>query len=83
MYTGAAQYNAPPTYPVTVICGAIDGVSTNDTLAKIYAGLVAYEGNKPCYVNDYQPVSEEEYETIQGWAWQVILYTLFFFCSIN
>ncbi|XP_050369169.1 uncharacterized protein LOC126787304 [Argentina anserina] len=70
MYIGAAQYDAPPTYPVTEICGAIDGVSSKDTLAKIFAGLVAYEGKKSCYVNDYQPGSES-LETVQGWAWQI------------
>lgn len=73
----AAQYDAPPKYPVSEICGGIDGVSTNDTLAKIFVGLVAYEGNKSCYVNDYQPVSDDDLETLQGWEWQVILYTLF------
>lgn len=68
----AAQYDDPPKYPVTVICGGIDRASANDTLGKIFAGLVAYEGIKSCYVNDDQPVSDDDYETAQGWSWQVI-----------
>lgn len=68
MYTGAAQYNRPPRYPVTVVCGGIDGASHgNDTLSKIFAGVVAYRGNKSCYVNEPKNKSE----TDVGWGWQV------------
>lgn len=76
MYIVAAQYDDPPKYPVTVICGGIDRASANDTLGKIFAGLVAYEGIKSCYVNDDQSVSDDDYETAQGWSWQVIVYNL-------
>uniref|UniRef100_A0A6N2L602 Serine carboxypeptidase S28 family protein n=1 Tax=Salix viminalis TaxID=40686 RepID=A0A6N2L602_SALVM len=52
MYISAAQYNAPPTYPVNKVCGGIDGGGFgDDVLAKIFGGLVAYKGNGPCYVN--------------------------------
>lgn len=67
MYTGAAQYNRPPRYPVTVVCGGIDGASHgNDTLSKIFAGVVAYRGNKSCYVN----APKNKSETDVGWRWQ-------------
>ncbi|KAK3408106.1 hypothetical protein EUGRSUZ_J00405 [Eucalyptus grandis] len=59
-YEGAAQYNDPP---VKEICNAIDGASPrNDILGKIFAGLVASDGNLPCYVNPSQ--------TDLGWSWQ-------------
>ncbi|KAJ9129354.1 hypothetical protein P3X46_033858 [Hevea brasiliensis] len=70
MYSGAAQYNKPPTYPVNIICSGIDGSSStdsgNDTLSKIFAGLFAYRGNKSCYINPPTNVSE----TRVGWRWQ-------------
>lgn len=69
MYAGAAQYDRPPRYPVTVICRGIDGASsTDDILTKIFAGVVAYTGNRSCYIN--QPRNETE--TDVGWRWQVI-----------
>ncbi|CAL0324193.1 unnamed protein product [Lupinus luteus] len=67
VYTSAAQYNRPPQYPVTVICGGIDGASSkSDILSKINAGLVAYKGDKTCKVNGPTNVSE----TNMGWKWQ-------------
>ncbi|KAJ6715680.1 PROTEASE S28 PRO-X CARBOXYPEPTIDASE-RELATED [Salix koriyanagi] len=52
MYISAAQYNAPPTYPVNKVCGGIDGGGFgDDVLGKIFHGLVAYKGNRSCYVN--------------------------------
>ncbi|KAM1309944.1 hypothetical protein ACFX13_006722 [Malus domestica] len=61
LYCGAAQYNSPPSYPVTVVCGGIDGVSSgNDTLSKIFAGVVAYNGNRSCYVNEPRNLSETD-----------------------
>ncbi|CAL8161610.1 unnamed protein product [Prunus armeniaca] len=67
LYTGAAQYNRPPRYPFTVVCGGIDGASHgNDTLSKIFAGVVAYRGNKSCYVN----APKNKSETDEGWRWQ-------------
>lgn len=68
MYASAAQYNHPPRYPVTVICGGIDkGSFGSDILSKIYAGVVALRGNTTCKVNDPSNVSE----TTLGWRWQV------------
>ncbi|XP_054816811.1 uncharacterized protein LOC129316416 isoform X2 [Prosopis cineraria] len=67
MYASAAQYNRPPRYPVTVICGGIDGASFgSDILNKIYAGVVAYKGNGTCKVNG--PINTTE--TAVGWRWQ-------------
>ncbi|XP_002523752.2 lysosomal Pro-X carboxypeptidase [Ricinus communis] len=68
MYSGAAQYNKPPTYPVNIICSGIDGAasSSNDTLDKIFAGVVAYRGNRSCYINPPTNLSE----TSVGWRWQ-------------
>ncbi|XP_020230955.2 lysosomal Pro-X carboxypeptidase [Cajanus cajan] len=67
MYAGAAQYDQPPRYPVTVICGGIDNSSFgSDILSKIYSGLVAYRGNDTCKVNGPPIVSE----TTEGWRWQ-------------
>ncbi|CAI0452733.1 unnamed protein product [Linum tenue] len=67
LYASAAQYNAPPSYPVTQICTAIDGFGpNNDTLGRIFAGVVAYYGEKPCYINEPTQPSE----TDGGWDWQ-------------
>ncbi|KAK4855661.1 hypothetical protein QYF36_009518 [Acer negundo] len=67
MYATAAQYNQPPTYPVTVVCGGIDGEAFgSDILSKIFAGVVAYRGNRSCYVNAPTNLSE----TDVGWSWQ-------------
>ncbi|GLT51281.1 hypothetical protein SLA2020_247010 [Shorea laevis] len=72
MYTRAAQYNQPPRYPVTVICGGIDGAANSssgnedDILNKIFAGVVAYRVNETCYVNPPRNVSETDI----GWRWQ-------------
>ncbi|PRQ33317.1 putative lysosomal Pro-Xaa carboxypeptidase [Rosa chinensis] len=67
MYARAAQYDRPPKYPVTVVCGGIDGASsTDDILTKIFAGVVAYTGNRSCYVNQPRNLTE----TDVGWRWQ-------------
>ena len=71
VYADAAQYNQPPKYPVNMLCGGIDGAALgtdNDILSKIFAGVVAHEGNMSCYVNP--PTIESE--TTVGWRWQVI-----------
>lgn len=70
MYATAAQYNQPPRYPVTVVCGGIDGSESKDILGKIFAGVVAYRGNLSCYIN---PTTNES-ETATGWQWQVNIY---------
>ncbi|KAK0606274.1 hypothetical protein LWI29_035975 [Acer saccharum] len=68
IYASAAQYNRPPRYPVTVVCGGIDGEAFgSDILSKIFAGVVAYYGgNRSCYVNAPTNLSE----TTVGWNWQ-------------
>ncbi|KAH7542071.1 hypothetical protein FEM48_Zijuj02G0034500 [Ziziphus jujuba var. spinosa] len=67
MYSVAAQYNRPPKYPVTQVCAGIDGAPVgSNILDKIFAGVVSYRGNKSCYVNEPQNVSE----TSVGWRWQ-------------
>ncbi|KAF5447603.1 hypothetical protein F2P56_033143 [Juglans regia] len=70
MYASAAQYNSPPRYPVTIVCGGIDGSAPpkTDILDKVFAGVVAYYGNRGCYVNAPQQISESE--TTVGWRWQ-------------
>ncbi|GLT82101.1 hypothetical protein SLE2022_005130 [Rubroshorea leprosula] len=65
IYNSAAQYDSPS---VNVICGGIDGASSNDILSKIFAGVVAsFPPNSPCYVNQRTTV---ELETYDGWSWQ-------------
>ncbi|KAF8034746.1 hypothetical protein BT93_C0912 [Corymbia citriodora subsp. variegata] len=68
MYAVAAQYNRPPTYPVTMICNGIDGTNAteNGILSKIAAGVVAYNRSATCYVNPPVNVSP----TALGWPWQ-------------
>ncbi|KAF8034747.1 hypothetical protein BT93_C0913 [Corymbia citriodora subsp. variegata] len=68
MYAGAAQYNRPPSYPVTMICNGIDGTNAteNGILSKIAAGVVAYNRSATCYVNPPVNVSQ----TALGWPWQ-------------
>ncbi|KAF3957969.1 hypothetical protein CMV_017070 [Castanea mollissima] len=69
MYVSAAQYNHPPDYPVTIVCGGIDGAPYNASiLQKIFAGLVAYGGISSCYFNEPRSISE----TTVGWNWQDI-----------
>ncbi|MCD7472714.1 hypothetical protein HAX54_014043 [Datura stramonium] len=67
-YSVAAQYNKPPSYPVTIICGGIDHGApkgSHDILDKIHAGIVAFEGNLSCYNTSSTPS-----ETTLGWEWQ-------------
>ncbi|XP_059664417.1 uncharacterized protein LOC132310234 [Cornus florida] len=68
MYEVAAQYNAPPKYPVTVICGAIDAaLKKTDILGRIFAGVVAIKNNQTCY--DTRPDATYS-ETNKGYNWQ-------------
>jgi len=69
MYEGAAQYDLPPTYPVSVICNAIDRANTteNGILGKVFAGVIAYNTNSACYVNPPTAISQSSL----GWGWQV------------
>ncbi|KAF2300710.1 hypothetical protein GH714_015277 [Hevea brasiliensis] len=69
IYSEAAQYNDPPNYPVTIVCGGIDGAPKGtDILSRIFAGVVAYMGNNSCYDMDefYDPTREESL----AWRWQ-------------
>lgn len=68
LYSEAAQYNHPSTYPLSVLCSAIDGASVGtDTLGRVYAGVVAYMGNHSCYDMDFY---NRPTETHEGWNWQ-------------
>nr|POF18275.1 lysosomal pro-x carboxypeptidase [Quercus suber] len=79
IYSDAAQYNHPPSYPLSILCNAIDGASVGtDTVGRIYAGVVAYMGNHACYdVN----VFKRPTETSEGWNWQDLKLTLHRFGS--
>lgn len=79
VYSTAAQYNHPPDYPVTIVCGGIDGAPSDASiLEKIYAGLVAYRGIRSCYVNEPRNISE----TTVGWRWQVNDASIYFLSLI-
>nr|GLL34007.1 lysosomal Pro-X carboxypeptidase-like [Ipomoea trifida] len=63
-YSVAAQYDAPPKYPVTEVCGGIDGAPKGShILDRILAGLFASERNQSCY-------SVPTGTGIWGWTWQ-------------
>ncbi|KAJ8749874.1 hypothetical protein K2173_013789 [Erythroxylum novogranatense] len=68
IYTDAAQYNHPPAYPVSVVCGGIDGAPQGtDILDRIFQGVISYMGNRSCYdMNEYNYPTE----TSLGWRWQ-------------
>ncbi|KAL6341939.1 hypothetical protein AAG906_038184 [Vitis piasezkii] len=56
-------------YPVTVVCGGIDGAPEgSDILSRIFAGVVAFRGNMSCYYTSN--TTDYPIETIQGWGWQ-------------
>ncbi|GLT51282.1 hypothetical protein SLA2020_247020 [Shorea laevis] len=66
MYAEAAQYNEPPIYPLTILCGAIDGAAEGaDILGQLFAGVVAYKGNKSCYDMD------QYNDPTDRWRWQM------------
>ncbi|KAF5742580.1 lysosomal Pro-X carboxypeptidase [Tripterygium wilfordii] len=69
MYTTAAQYDRPPSYPVSKICNGIDAEPNegSDLLDKIAAGMFAYRGYEGCY----QFKDFFSSETLLGWSWQV------------
>ncbi|KAL6312817.1 hypothetical protein AAG906_022545 [Vitis piasezkii] len=67
-YSIAAQYNEPRMYPVTKVCGGIDGAPEgSDILTRIFADVVAFRGNKSCC---YTNATDYSIETIEGWKWQ-------------
>ncbi|KAK1375715.1 lysosomal Pro-X carboxypeptidase-like [Heracleum sosnowskyi] len=66
MYAGAAQYDAPPTYPVTQVCGGINGAPNGtDILGRIISGIDAYS-DKKCHDTDDTLSDESD----MGWNWQ-------------
>lgn len=68
MYSGAAQYNHPPNYPVTLICNGIDGAPNGtDVIGRIFAGVVSYRGKQTCY---YTNATNYTIDTRLGWRWQ-------------
>lgn len=70
IYSEAAQYDHPPTYPLNIVCGGIDGAPKGtDILGRIFTGVVAYMGNKSCY--DMYIFNHPTDETYMGWKWQV------------
>lgn len=70
MYSIAAQYDRPPMYPVTIVCNGIDGgLQGTDILGRIFSGIVASRGNKPCYDMGQSSFPSE---TEEGWNWQVM-----------
>ncbi|KAK4358643.1 hypothetical protein RND71_020872 [Anisodus tanguticus] len=76
-YAKVAQYNNPPSYPVTVVCGGIDGAPKGShILDRIFAGIVAHQGNQSCYNTSNIPN-----ETSLGWEWQDIKLILHKFAS--
>lgn len=81
IYSVAAQYDEPPDYPVSKICGAIDGDGassySSDILGRISAGVAAaFAGqNMSCYDVKY---FDHLTQTRLGWRWQVTLISLNF-----
>jgi len=70
MYSFAAQYNAPSSDSINLICNGIDQAAFGNILDKIYAGVVAFYGNGTC-LNTNPYVSDIEEEVQEGWRWQV------------
>ncbi|KAL9351402.1 hypothetical protein Peur_054082 [Populus x canadensis] len=67
LFSVAAQYDRPPRYPVDLVCKGIDSAPEgSDVLDRIFSGIVAYFGKKPCYNLDAFFSSE----TLEGWTWQ-------------
>ncbi|KAI3461349.1 hypothetical protein Pfo_018012 [Paulownia fortunei] len=68
MYSTAAQYNEPPSYPVTMVCKGIDGApKETDIIGRVFAGVVSYKGKKKCYDTNYYNYPSQ---TNIGWRWQ-------------
>ncbi|XP_010031434.2 lysosomal Pro-X carboxypeptidase [Eucalyptus grandis] len=69
LYAQVVQYNDPSTQPLKLMCDAVNGVPPRKgLLQKIFAGLVAINGNLTCYVN--APPSGTFAQTLLGWSWQ-------------
>ncbi|KAG9456821.1 hypothetical protein H6P81_001329 [Aristolochia fimbriata] len=68
-YCVAAQYDAPPEYPVNVMCKAIDGAPDGSgVLDRVFAGVVAASGEEECYDMSYGGFDDE---ALDGWYWQI------------
>ncbi|XVF69051.1 hypothetical protein PTKIN_Ptkin11bG0050200 [Pterospermum kingtungense] len=69
LYSEVAQYDHPPDYPLSIVCGGIDGAPKgSDILDRIFAGVVAYMREKPCYdMNEFNYPNDETYK---AWNWQ-------------
>ncbi|PPD85398.1 hypothetical protein GOBAR_DD17665 [Gossypium barbadense] len=65
IYVVTSQFNQPA-YLVNRVCAAIDETQTDDILFKIFAAVVAFNGNNRCYINPPTPESQ----TVTGWKWQ-------------
>ncbi|XP_031099754.1 lysosomal Pro-X carboxypeptidase-like [Ipomoea triloba] len=67
MYYQSATFDMPPT---DVICRAIDGGSKGiDVLGQIFSGIVAFEGESSCYLNESKQLQNED-DTDLGLGWQ-------------
>ncbi|XP_027084676.1 uncharacterized protein [Coffea arabica] len=68
MFTTAAQYNAPPMYPVAELCSGIDKAPEGtDILGRIFAGVVSFRKDESCYDVLENTIPSE---TDIGWQWQ-------------
>ncbi|KAI8529067.1 hypothetical protein RHMOL_Rhmol12G0196800 [Rhododendron molle] len=78
IYAIAAQYDSPPSYPVSQVCERINGANEGtDILGRIFAGFVAVAGNMTCYpFKEYYTTSK-----LDGWTWQDIKLVLRRFAS--
>lgn len=81
LYDNAAQYDAPPNYPVSMLCKAVDGAPKNaDIVDKIFAGfeqVAPFDQKKNCYQlpgsddqSQLAPDAALAFETVIGWTWQ-------------
>ncbi|GER55613.1 serine carboxypeptidase S28 family protein [Striga asiatica] len=71
MYVSASQYDAPPEYPVSMVCKGIDKTSSKktDTLGRIFAGIVSFLGNQTC-VDTVGHYTKTALDSQLGYAWQ-------------
>lgn len=67
IYSEAAQYDYPPEFPVSIVCGGINKASAarTDILDRIFSGVVAYLGKRSCY-----DMNEFNYPDTDEWRWQ-------------
>lgn len=81
IYASAAQYDAPPIYPVTQVCGGIDGApNRKDILGRIIAGINAYLENTNCHDTDD---TSQMKQTRVAMASKLILFILWCYVHSN